>query len=216
MALPKRRDPRRADEGAPSAAFTRTPMMAGSTRCTNDGSEERWAGWGARSRAVGTAKASAGTSTAVSTQAASRRLMTPPGWMECGSAAAVLSLVIGAKLARLQRAPPRFVLAVPRHRRRERGREGVARRPAELRDLGAVHRVAAIVTRSIGDGADQTLRPARETQDLPGEHDVLDLLAAADVVDLAVAPPAQDEVEGGAIVEHVEPIAHVAPVAVER
>ena len=44
---------------------------------------------------------------------------------------------------------------------------------------------------------------------------VLDLLAAADVVDLAGLSRAQDELDPGAVILDVEPVAHLPPVAVE-
>src|SRR5712691_3392024 len=65
-------------------------------------------------------------------------------------------------------------------------------------------------------GLDQGLRFAGELEDLPREDDVLDLVAAPDIVDLAVGPLAQHQVDAGAVVEDVEPVAYVPAVAVER
>ena len=92
----------------------------------------------------------------------------------------------------------------------------MARRPAELPDLRGIHRVTAVVAGPVGHGPDERVRPGGEAQDFPREDDVLHLVAAADVVDLAVASPAEHEVDGRAVVQHVEPVAHVAAVAVER
>ena len=92
----------------------------------------------------------------------------------------------------------------------------MTRRPAQLSDLRRIHRVPSIVTRTVGDTPDERLRLAREAQDLVRQHDVLHLVAAADVVDFAVAAAAQHEVDGRAVVEDVEPVAHVAAVTVER
>src|SRR6185436_13543065 len=132
------------------------------------------------------------------------------------SSRAVLPLVEGPELAGLERLPPRGVVTVPAHRRLQRGGEGIARRPAELPELGAVQRVASIVTGAIGHGLDEALGLAGQSQDLAGEGQVLDLVPAAHVVDLAVTALAQDQVDGRAVVEHVEPVAHLAAVAVER
>src|SRR5207247_1727739 len=126
-----------------------------------------------------------------------------------GSAVAVLLFVIRAELAGLERAPPRLVLAIPGDGRRERVGEPMARRPAELADLLRVERIAPVVAGPILHGLDQALGLAGELEDLAREHDVLDLVAAADVVDLALAALAQHQVDGGAVVQDVEPVAHV-------
>src|SRR5688500_9037147 len=136
--------------------------------------------------------------------------MTPPGL-----AVTVLTLVPRAELAGLQGAPPGFVLAIPADGRLQRRCEAMRRRPAEPPDLCAVDGVAAVVAGTVGHALDQRLRLARESQDLVSEHDVLDLVAATDVVDLALATLAKDEIDGGTVVGHVEPVAHVAAVAIE-
>src|SRR5207247_409648 len=176
---------------------------AGATRRTDEGSGETALGGrrGGDGRVTATA-GSAGTRNSTARSAVRRRrIIGPPG-----STVAVLALVPRAELARLQRPPPGLVLAVPAHRRLQRGGERIARRPAELPDLRGIHRVATVVARAVGDRPDERVRLAGESQDLPGEGDVLHLVAAADVVDLAVAPPAQPEVDGRAIVQPVEPV----------
>ena len=65
-------------------------------------------------------------------------------------------------------------------------------------------------------GLDERLGLAGELEDLTRQNDVLDLVAAPDVVDLALAPLAQDQIDARAVVEDVEPVAHVPAVAVER
>src|SRR5438309_4921536 len=100
--------------------------------------------------------------------------MEPPG-----STVAVLALVPGAEFAGLQRPPPRLVLAIPAHRRLERRGERMARRPAQLPDLRGSHRVTEVVAWPDGHGPDERFRPGSEAQELPGEHDVLHLVAAA-------------------------------------
>src|SRR5687768_13533148 len=110
-----------------------------------------------------------------------------------GLAVTVLTLVPRAELAGLQRAPPGFVLAIPADGRLQCGCEAMRRRPAQPLDLCAVDGVAAVVAGTVGHALDQRLRLARESQDLACEHDVLDLVTAADVVHLALDALAQDE-----------------------
>src|SRR5919204_175352 len=217
-ALPARRAPSRWDDGASTRAFTRSPTTAGSMRRTYDGSGDTV--FGASRGAAGRVTAIAGstsvisgaaTNSAAATARRRRRVMEAPV-----STVGVLPLIPGAEFAGLQRAPPGLVLAVPAHGRFERGGERMARGPAELSHLRRIDRIASIVTRTVGDAPDQGLRPAREAQDLVRQHDVFDLVTAADVVDLAVAAAAQHEVDGRAVVEDVEPVAHVAAVAVQR
>src|SRR5262245_30769311 len=103
------------------------------------------------------------------------------------SAVTVLLLVVRAEFARLERPPPGLVLAIPPDGQRERVGERVLRRPAELTHLGRLKRVAPVVAGPVLHGTDERLGLAGELQDAAGEIDVLDLGAAADVVDLAVA-----------------------------
>src|SRR5688572_13677256 len=98
----------------------------------------------------------------------------------------VLPVVIRAELARLQGLPPLRMRAVPLDGRRQRLGESVARRDAETSDLRTIEGVPSIVTGTILHRRDQRVRLAGEAQDLPRQHDVLDLVAAPDVVDLAV------------------------------
>src|SRR5438034_4027913 len=137
--LPARRAPSRCDDGASARAFTRRPTTAGATRRTYEGSGETALGGrrGGDGRVTATA-GSAGTRNSTARSAVRRRrIIGPPG-----STVAVLALVPRAELARLQRPPPGLVLAVPAHRRLQRGGERIARRPAELPDLRGIHGVA--------------------------------------------------------------------------
>src|SRR3989449_11041696 len=109
----------------------------------------------------------------------------------------------------------RSVLAIPGDGRRERVAEAVARRPAELVDLLRVERVAPVVARPILHGLDQGLGLPQEMEDLARQHDVLHLVAAADVVDLALPALPEHQVDRRAVVQHVEPVADVPAVAVE-
>mgnify|MGYP003694353577 CR=1 FL=1 len=49
-----------------------------------------------------------------------------------------------------------------------------------------------------------------------GEIDVHDVVPAADVVDLAIGRGVDQQVDRAAMIEHVQPVAYVAAVAVER
>src|SRR5262245_30296280 len=217
-ALPTRRAPRRCDDGASGRAFTRRPATAGSTRRTYEGSGET--ALGASRGGAGRVIASAGhelgpngndSSVAANSTKRRRRFMRSPP-----SPVGVLSLVPGAELTGLQRTPPRLVLAIPTHRRLQRGGEPMTGRPAEPADLRRVHRVPTIVSGAIGHPPDERLGLAGELQDLPGEHDVFDLVTTAHVVHLAVAPAPQDEVNRRTVVEHIEPVADVAAITVQR
>src|SRR5689334_5401836 len=217
-ALPARRAPRRCDDGASGGALTRRPATAGSTRRTYEGSGDT--AFGASRGSGGRVTASAGSDSIASgvarTIAARRTVRRRRVIGSPGSAIGVLPLVPGAELAGPERPPPCVVLAIPPHGALQRNGERVARRPAELRDFCGIHGVAPVVARAVGHPPDEHVRLPRQSQDLVGEHDVFDLVAAADVVDLAVATAAQHEVDGGTVIEHIEPVAHVTPVAVER
>src|SRR2546426_8943597 len=63
--------------------------------------------------------------------------------------------------------------------------------------------------------ADERVVGARQLEDAGGEVPVLDLLAATDVVDPTGLALVQDELDPGAVVLDVEPIACLATVAVD-
>ena len=96
----------------------------------------------------------------------------------------VLLLVVRAVVAGLDRLPPVAVVAVPGDRLGQAVRERARRRPAERPELRGVQRVAAIVPGAVLDVTDERLVGAGQLEDRPRQVAVLDLLAAADVVDL--------------------------------
>src|SRR6266536_5819195 len=128
----------------------------------------------------------------------------------------ILLLVVRLEGSRLDRLPPGRLGPVPLDRGLERRRERVGRSPAEAVDLAAVELVAPCVARAVGDGGYVGLGLAQQIEDRARQRHVLDLVAAADIVDLPRLPLAEDEVDGRAVVEDVEPVAHVPAVAVER
>src|SRR6266566_2852176 len=71
------------------------------------------------------------------------------------------------------------------------------------------------MTGSVLDMTDQRVVGARQLEDACGEIAVLDLLATADVVDASWHPFAQDQLDPGAVVLNVEPIACLATVAID-
>ena len=89
-------------------------------------------------------------------------------------------------------------------------------RPAQRPQLGAVDRVAAVVTEAVGHVLDGRLVPAAQRHEAIGQLPVGHLVAPADVVDLADLAPPEDRVDAGAVVLDVEPVPHVEAVAVER
>src|SRR6185503_1319257 len=128
----------------------------------------------------------------------------------------VLLLVVAAVLAGPDRLPPGAVRRVPLDRLGQPAlAEGVARRPAERAQLPVVERVTAVVSRAILDVADQRRVGPRQLEDPVGHLEVLVVLAA-DVVDLAGRALAQHELDAGAVVLGVQPLAHLLPVAVDR
>ena len=94
--------------------------------------------------------------------------------------------------------------------------ERLLRLPAERAQLGRVERVAAVVAGAVLDVADQRLVGARQPEDVADDLDVLALVVAADVVDLARRALPQHELDPGAVVLDPEPVADLLPVAVDR
>ena len=68
----------------------------------------------------------------------------------------------------------------------------------------------------VGDGLDERLVAPGQLEQPVGELAVGDLVAGADVVDLADRALLEHEVRGAVVVLDVDPVADVAAVAVER
>src|SRR6266702_3913807 len=115
-----------------------------------------------------------------------------------------------------QRPPPGLVLAVPADGRGQAGVEAARGRPAQLPDLGRVHRVAPVMPWPVADVLDHLLASAEGGQEMAGQLEVADLVAGADVVDLPAAATTQHQVDGAAVVKHIEPVADVAAAAIQR
>ena len=117
----------------------------------------------------------------------------------------------------LGRAPPGLVVAVPADRLREAGGEvGVPGLPAELGpQLGRVDRVAAVVAGAVAHPVEVVPVAAEGLEDLAQHGDVVQLAVGADQVGLAYPALSEDGPDGGAVVLGVDPVADVAPVAVE-
>src|SRR3989442_3970166 len=100
----------------------------------------------------------------------------------------ILLLVVRFEGRRLDRLPLGRLGPVPLDRGLERRRERVGRSPAEAVDLAAVERVAPVVARAVGDGGDEALGLAQQTEDRARQCHVLDLVPAAEIVDLPGLP----------------------------
>ena len=123
------------------------------------------------------------------------------------------------------RLPPATLVQIPFHGLLDPGLEGLGGPPAELGlDLGGVDRVAAVVAGPVGDERDQTLARRQiggvmliqEAADRFHHVQVGALVAAADVVGLADATAFQHQRERPRVVLHIEPIADVLAVAIDR
>ena len=91
------------------------------------------------------------------------------------------------------------------------------RQPAQLVvDLGGVDGVAHIVSLAVGDVGDEALRLAQLLADQLHDVDVPHLVVTADVVDLAHPAITEDEVDGLAVILHIQPVADIQPLAVHR
>src|SRR4051812_46507451 len=134
-----------------------------------------------------------------------------------GEPGRVLLLVVRAVVVGLlDPLPPDAVVAVPGDGRGEALGERPAAAPAERFELGRVERVAPIVARPVVDAPDQRLVRAGQLEDAARDLAVLDLLAAADVVDLSRLALAERQLDPGAVILDVEPVPHLLAVAVER
>src|SRR5213075_2613470 len=102
------------------------------------------------------------------------------------------------RVAVFDRAPPPLVIDVPPHCALQRLFEIGAKAEAEVLELLGGDGVAAVVALSIGDRLDERLRLAGELEDLPRDLAVLALVAAADVVRLAVRSVLDQEIDRGA------------------
>lgn len=124
---------------------------------------------------------------------------------------------------------PVGVAEVPLHGPAQPRFEGLGGAPAEFRPyLGHVDRVAAVVAGPVPDVGDELAAagdatPRRERPDLvecvadrAHDLDIRPLGQSADVVDLARTAPLEHPTDGCAVVAHVEPVAHLQPVAVDR
>ena len=113
--------------------------------------------------------------------------------------------------------PPILMLKVPLDRLLDAILELRLRLPAEFRvDLRRVDGVAAVVALAVGDVLDEVFALAEFLEDGLDDIDIGALIVAADVVDLADTPLLQDQVDGMAVVLHIEPVADVLAVAVDR
>src|SRR4029079_17517248 len=122
------------------------------------------------------------------------------------------------------RLPPRAGLEIPAHRLGKPGLEALYGAPAELAlDLRGIDRVAAIMTRPVGDEGNQLLPGALARRRIVVEQpaylahdiDIPALLAAADIVSLAGDTSLDDQGQRASVILDIEPIAHILAIAVD-
>ena len=103
--------------------------------------------------------------------------------------------------------------------------EPVRRHPAKLiLDLGCINGVAAIMAGSVLDEGDQAAGIASEMRrhfinqiaDQLHDSDVGPFIVAPDIIGFPNPSPVEDKPEGFGVVAHVEPVAHVHSVAIDR
>ena len=82
-------------------------------------------------------------------------------------------------------------------------------------DLGGVNGVAHVVALAVSHMSDQALGLTQLGADQLDDIDVLHLIVAADVVDLALAALTHDQVDGLAVVLDIKPVANVEALAVD-
>ena len=97
--------------------------------------------------------------------------------------------------------------------------------PAELvLELGGVDGVAQVVAGAVGDIGDELLAGAFRVaeQTVHGldnnlhDVDILPLIEAADVVSIARLALVENNIDGAGMVDHIEPVAHVLALAIDR
>ncbi len=81
-------------------------------------------------------------------------------------------------------------------------------------DFRRIDRIAAIVTFPIRDVGDEIFRFPERLANEFHNVDIFHLVMPADIVDLAHAAALQNQIDRLAMILHVEPIAHIFPVAV--
>src|SRR5579883_1971027 len=133
-----------------------------------------------------------------------------------GPPAVVLLIIFPVRAAAHARHPP-LVFAIPGDRLCDAALELHARPPSGLpHQLFARKRIAPVVPGPVRDVLDQALGLSGEREHLAHHLQIGQRAVAADVVDLAGAPAPQDFENAAAMVVHVEPVADLHAVAVNR
>jgi hypothetical protein len=132
-----------------------------------------------------------------------------------GQAFAVLALVVVAERAGVDGLPPPAVLLIPADGSLEGGKEVVLGGPAQGPQLRRIDSVAAIVPLAVLHEADETQGLLQELEEGLRHPDVLLVVVGTDVVHLPRLADPGDELQGAAVVLHVQPVTHLAAVAVQ-
>ena len=130
---------------------------------------------------------------------------------------AVLFFVIVAIFAAFDFLPPPRVVGVPADRFGQRLLERMARVPAERAHFINGERIAAVVSRAVGArGARGRATLSSVSRIILTTSTLWRSFSPPDVIDLAQFSPVQDHIHRLAVVGHIEPIANLLAVAIQR
>ena len=130
---------------------------------------------------------------------------------------AVHLFVVMLVLARDDRLPPGLVVEIPLDGFLNAVGESGLRQPAQLIvDLGGVDGVAHVVALAVGHKGDQRLGLSQRVADELYDIEILHLVVAAHVVDLALGALADDEIDRAAVILDIQPVAHILARSVDR
>ena len=113
--------------------------------------------------------------------------------------------------------PPGLVIQIPADRLFDAVLKFRIRQPAQLVvDLGGIDGVAHVMALAVCHVGDETLGFTELMADELDDVDVAHLIVSAHVVDLTLMPLADDEVDGLAVILHIQPVAHVQALTINR
>src|SRR5215471_20504464 len=111
---------------------------------------------------------------------------------------------------------PILVCTIPLDGGREAGGEVDLGRPLPfLADLGAIHRIAPIVTRAVLHETDQRFGLSEEPQNFPNDFEVRLLMSAADVVNLAGPAAFERQPDSAGVLIGKDPFPDVEAIAID-
>lgn len=112
--------------------------------------------------------------------------------------------------------PPGLIVQIPLNGLLDAVSKLGLRQPAQLVvNLGGVDGVAHIVTLAVGNMDDEAFGLAQCLADELDDVDVLHLVVAAHIVDLTHTTLADDQVDGTAVILHIQPVTNVQTLAID-